>query len=118
MATYMLLIYGNEQEWDAMTPAEEQRLEEAHAAFVAAAGSAVLGSHPLEPGATATTLHGDPAGRPTTTDGPFGEAKEVLGGYYVIEAPDLDRAITLARKLPELALEHCAVEVRPVRGVA
>ena len=117
MAKYMLLIYGNEQEWAAMTAEETQRLDDGHAAFVAAAGSAVLSSHQLEPGATATTLHGDPAGRATPTDGPFLETKEGLGGYYVVEASDLDRALALAQLLPELKMAHCAVEVRPLVDV-
>ncbi|BAL91252.1 hypothetical protein AMIS_60320 [Actinoplanes missouriensis 431] len=118
MAKYMLLIYGNEQEWASMTPEEGERLEAGHAAFAAAIGeAAVLSSHPLEPTATATTLRGDSGGRPTITDGPFLETKEALGGYYVIEASDLDQAIAMAQKLPELTWSHCAVEVRPVRDV-
>jgi hypothetical protein len=115
MAKYMLLIYGNEQQWDAMTPEEDQRLDDGHAAFVAAAGPAVLSGHVLESTDTSTSLHGVAAGRAVPTDGPFLETKEVLGGYYVIEAPDLDRAIALAQRLPELTMPHCAVEVRPIR---
>ncbi|MFF5181626.1 YciI family protein [Micromonospora sp. NPDC000316] len=117
MAKFMLLIYGNEQEWDAMTAEEIQRRDDGHVAFVEAAGSAVLDSHPLELAETATTLHSNPAGRATPTDGPFLETKEALGGYYVVEASDLDQAIAMARRLPELKMPHCAVEVRPVRDV-
>ena len=120
MATYMLLIYGNEQQWDAMTPEESESLEDGHRAFVAAvaaAGSAVLGSHPLEASVAATTLRGGPSGRPAVTDGPFLETAEALGGYYVLEVPDRDAAVALAQRLPELTMAHCAVEVRPVRDV-
>ncbi|MEU4689807.1 YciI family protein [Actinoplanes sp. NPDC023714] len=113
MAKYMLLIYGDEQQWEAMTPEESARLDAGHAAFTAAAGSAVLAGDPLEATGTATTLRGG-----LITDGPFLETKEVLGGYYLVEAGDLDEAIALARKLPELTWAHCAVEVRPVRDVS
>lgn len=118
MARYMLLIYGNEQEWDSMTPEEERRLEDGHGAFVASAGSVVLDVNPLEPTNTATTLRGNSMGTPTTTDGPFLETKEALGGYYVVEAANLDEAIELARRLPELTWSHCSVEIRPIREVS
>jgi hypothetical protein len=62
----------------------------------------------------ATGLRTDPAGRLTTTDGPFLETKEALGGYYVHEASDLDEAIALASRLPEVSGGHSGVEVRPL----
>ncbi|MFB9446426.1 hypothetical protein Dvina_27125 [Dactylosporangium vinaceum] len=108
MAKYLLLIYGDEQRWDAETPAERAEKDAGHRAFNAAAGAAVLGGHELEPSATATTL------RPTATDGPFLETKEALGGFYVLEAPDLDAALALAALLPELKSGHGGVEVRPI----
>src|ERR1700761_8459134 len=71
------------------------------------------GEH-LERAATATTLRSDGAGGVTTTDGPFLETKEALGGFYLIDASDLDEAIKLASMLPEVQESHRGVEVRAV----
>ena len=109
MAKYLILIYGDEQRWDAMSPQEWQKHDAAHAAFADAAGPAILNAGQLQPTSTATSLR---AGVPT--DGPFVETKEVLGGYYLIDAPDLDAAIALAGRLPEVAADHSGVEIRPL----
>jgi hypothetical protein len=108
MTKYLILIYGDEQRWDAETPAERQAKEEGHRAFAAAA--TVLDGHELASSATATTLRGPGM----ITDGPFLEAKEALGGYYLIEAVDLDAAMAVAALLPELSSGHGGVEIRPV----
>jgi hypothetical protein len=115
MAKYLVLIYGDEKEWATMTPAERQRIEAGHRRFVAAADAALLDGHELMAPATATSLRRGPAERPTVTDGPFLETKEVLGGYYLLEAADLDAAIALAGLLPEVAASHSGVEIRPIR---
>jgi hypothetical protein len=115
MAKYLVLIYGDEKVWAELTAAERQKNEQAHGAFHATAGSAVLGGHELQPSTTATSLRAGPNDRPTVTDGPFLEAKEGLGGYYLLEAADLDAAIALAGLLPEVAAGHSGVEIRPVR---
>jgi hypothetical protein len=117
MAKYLILIYGDEREWDAMTPEQVGRHHAAHRAFSEAAGSAMLGGAQLESSSVATSLRMNPAGGYTTTDGPFLETKEALGGYYVIEAPDLDAAVTLAARLPEVAAGHSGVEIRPIVGM-
>ncbi|MFC8538592.1 YciI family protein [Streptomyces sp. NPDC057249] len=114
MAKYLLLIYGNEQIWESMSEQDRKEVGAAHAAFTAAAGDAVLAGHELLPTTTATTLRGSASGRPTPTDGPFPEAKEALGGYYLVEAPDLDAALALAGRLPEVAVGHSGVEIRPI----
>jgi hypothetical protein len=114
MAKYLLLIYGDESIWEAGTAEDRERLEAGHGDFNRAAGDAVLAGHELAPTATATTLRGNPDRRRILTDGPFLEAKEVLGGYYLIEAPDLDSAIKLAERLPEVAASHSGVEIRPI----
>jgi hypothetical protein len=116
MAKYLILIYGDEGQWDEMSSDDERALGEGHRAFVAAAGSAVLDGGQLEASSAATTLRGDASGHPTPTDGPFLETKEVLGGYYLLEVSDLDRALALAGLLPEIRSRHCAVEVRPLVG--
>ncbi|GAB3893479.1 YciI family protein [Kibdelosporangium lantanae] len=110
MAKYLLMIFGDEQAWGPMSEQEREDHEAAHAAFRAAAGDAVLGGHELMRSSTATTLRAGP----TTTDGPFLETKEVLGGYYVIEAPDLDAAIAITGRLPEVSAGHGGVEIRPI----
>jgi len=114
MAKYMLLIYGDAEQWEAMTPEQRRELEAAHAAFAAAAGERIHDGGELEPAPVATTLRAGADGEPVTTDGPFLETKEALGGYYVLEAGDLDEVIKLASMLPELRARHSGVEIRPL----
>lgn len=118
MAKYLLLIYGDEQKWAAMPPEEWAKTDAGHRAFAATAqqmaGVAVLGGHQLEPADVATTLRADGEGRPTTTDGPFLETKEAVGGYYLLEAADLDQVIALTKQLYEVTTGHAGVEIRPV----
>lgn len=114
MAKYLILIYGDAQRWDAMTPGERKEHEAAHADFRAAAGARVIGGHELELAPMATTLRSDGVGGVTTTDGPFLETKEAVGGYYLMEAADLDEVLGLAALLPEVRAAHSGVEVRPV----
>ena len=114
MARYLFLIYGDEQRWAAMSEAEQRALGEGHRAFVAAAGSAILGTHELEPADVATTLRTDETGRVVRMDGPFLETKEAVGGYYLVDLPDLDEATELASLLYEASAGHSGVEIRPV----
>jgi hypothetical protein len=114
MAQYLILIYGDEQQWDERSVQERRRIDEGHAAFAAKAGSAIIAGGELQPTSTATSLRvGSTA--PTVTDGPFLETKEALGGFYLLEAADLDEAIALAEQLPEVAVAHSGVEIRPVQ---
>ena len=114
MARYLILIFGDDEQWEAMTPEQTQAHHRTHADFRAAAGAAVIGGEELVAAATATTLRTDGAGGVVTTDGPFLETKEGLGGYYVLEAGDLDQVIKLASLLPEVHAGHSGVEIRPV----
>lgn len=114
MAKYLILIYGDEQQWNAMSPEEEQRIGDGHRAFGAAAGVGVLAGHQLEATSLATTLRMGSGGHLAITDGPFAETKEVLGGYYLLEAADLDEAIALSSRLHEVTAGHSGVEIRPV----
>ncbi|SNT59619.1 Uncharacterized conserved protein [Asanoa hainanensis] len=114
MAKYMLLIFGDPKQWDAMTPEEWRAHDAAHAAFNAAAGSRVLRGEQLESPPVATTLRAGSDGGLVLTDGPFLETKEGLGGYYLIQADDLDEVTKLAALLPEVRAAHSAVEIRPV----
>ncbi|GAA4605114.1 hypothetical protein BJY16_005256 [Actinoplanes octamycinicus] len=114
MAKYTLLIYGDAAQWDAMTADERAAHDAAHAAFREAAGARVVGGEELVSAPTATTLRGGVAGDLITTDGPFLETKEALGGFYLLEAADLDEVLELAALLPEVRAGHSAVEIRPV----
>ncbi|MGV8966395.1 MAG: YciI family protein [Cellulomonas sp.] len=114
MAKYLVLIYGDEQKWEARTPEEENANHTGHRSFTSTAGPRIVGGEELEASSTATTLRRRSSGDITATDGPFLETKEVLGGYYVLEAEDLDEVIALVRHLPELSTSHGAVEIRPV----
>jgi hypothetical protein len=109
---YMLLIYGDEKAWTSMPEAEIEKVMQAYMDYsneLAAAGI-LRGGSELAPVATATTVRVR-NGKVLTTDGPFAETKEQLGGYYLIDVPNLDEAIKWASKLPA-ALDG-AVEVRP-----
>jgi hypothetical protein len=105
---YLALLVGKERD---LTP--EQRATEmaAYHSFHAKAGSAIRTGDALLPVATTVRIAGGPDA-PTITDGPFVETAEVAGGYYVIEAENLDEALELARYIP--AARSGAVEVRPI----
>jgi hypothetical protein len=120
MTQYLILIYGDESQHAQGTTDDWNQLRQGHFAFGDANEKHILGGNALEPVATATTIRhsvdrADSAdragGEVTITDGPFAETKEALGGYYLIEAADLDEAIAIASKVPA---PYGGVEVRPV----
>jgi len=106
---YMLLIYGNDTEWEQRSDEEKAAIYAEYAAVSESPG--IKGAAELQPGTTATTVRVE-NGDALTTDGPFAESKEVLGGYFLLEADDLDAAIDIASRIP--AARTGAVEVRPV----
>lgn len=114
MAKYLILIYGDEQRWDEMDDEEMRRIDQGHAAFRGAVGSRILASGELESSTTAVTLRAGAGERPMITDGPFLESKEVIGGFYLIEAADREEAIALSSGLAELRQDHTAVQVQPL----
>ena len=110
---YLCLIYGDEKLWEAMSKAEADAEMAEYFEFtdgIRAAGQYVAGEA-LQPVATATTVRVRD-GKVTTTDGPFAETKEQLGGFYLIEARDLNEAIQVAAKIPSVRIG--SVEVRPI----
>lgn len=111
---YALLIYENE---DAYGPGKDnavfREIVAKHMTFSKALGAARVGGAGLKGSGNATTVRLS-AGNRTVHDGPFAEGKEQLGGFYLVEAPDLDAAIAIARKLP--LLDPGAIEIRPVLG--
>jgi hypothetical protein len=106
---YAFLIYGDEKVWEARDEQDRQATTEAHAKYAQLLQSrgAMLGGKELTPSSAATTVRNQ--GDVGVTDGPFAEAAEQLGGFYLVEAKDLDEAIELAKQLPEPI-----VEVRPI----
>jgi hypothetical protein len=110
---YLLTIYNDESSYADATPEQIQQVMAAYEAFgreVSAAG-AMLGGEGLSPSSTATTVQVR-AGETLTSDGPFADTREQLGGYYLLECRDLDEAIGWAAKIPG-ALDG-TIEVRPV----
>ena len=110
---YLLMIYANEAEYAKIDPATLQKVYEEYGAFtqgIVKSGNFKAGDR-LQPTTTATTVRVRD-GKTLTTDGPFAETREQLGGYYVIEAADLDAAIGWAARCPGAA--DGAIEVRPI----
>ncbi|HZZ36129.1 MAG TPA: YciI family protein [Caulobacteraceae bacterium] len=109
---YMLMTYVQEDGWGRLTKAEQEQGMAAYMAYTEALSKAgvLKDSGRLGPSASATTVRlAD--GKPQVLDGPYADSKEQFGGYFVIEAPDLDAAIAWAARCP--AAGHGAVEVRP-----
>ena len=109
MSQYMILIYEDEASYATATPQVMGEIMEAHnqfAAGVESLGAKLLGGEALQNTSTATTVRGS-----DVTDGPFVETKEALGGYYLIDAPDLDTALAVGKLCPA---RFGGVEVRPI----
>jgi hypothetical protein len=110
---YLCLIYESEKNWENVSPADGEAIMNEYFAFTADIqknGKYVAGEA-LQPTQTATTVRVR-NGKVSTTDGPFAETKEQLGGFYMIEAKDLNDAIQVAAKIP--AARSGSIEVRPV----
>jgi hypothetical protein len=111
MSQFLILIYDDETRWANVTEDESARIMAGHEKFGTENEKAIVAGNALQGTSTATTLRPDGAGGFTVTDGPFAETKEALGGYYLVEAADLDEAIALAKQVP--VLSGC-LEVRPI----
>lgn len=109
---YMLMFVGSEDDWERFDPKQRARAMEAIGKWWEehATAGRIVGGEELKPTKTATTVRRGADGRIAVTDGPFLETKETLGGYAIIDVPDLDAAIELAKGWP--ALE--TVEIRPI----
>ena len=107
---YMLLIYGDENAW---TREEREACygESVQLAHDIKASGQYLGASPLQGVATATSVRVRD-GKRFVTDGPFAETREQLGGYYLVDAPDLDAAIGIAGRIPGVKIG--TVEIRPI----
>ena len=110
---YLLLIYENEAIAADMSPEQKGTFFNEYMEFtksIRASGNFKAGDA-LQPVAKATTVRVRD-GKSLTTDGPFAETREQLGGYYLVEAADLDEAIKLAARIP--SVKHGSIEIRPV----
>jgi hypothetical protein len=110
---YLCLIYEDEKAWQKMPPAEAEKILGEYHAYTESIGRSghLVGGNALQPTHTATTVRVR-QGKVGTTDGPFAETKEQLGGYYLLKARDLNEAIQLAARIPGARLG--SIEVRPV----
>ena len=110
---YLLLIYGREADFDGLSQAEQGKVFGEYMAFTESIQKSgnYVGGEALHPVATATTVRVKD-GKKVTTDGPFAETREQLGGYYLVEARDLDAAIEMAARIP--GARDGSIEVRPV----
>ncbi len=109
MTQYMILIYENEAAYESSSPELWASMLDAHNAFAKAVGdlgATILGGDALQPTSTATSVRGG-----EVTDGPFVETKEALGGFYLVEARDLDQALQIAKLCPA---PNGGVELRPI----
>ncbi len=111
MAQYMVLIYEDESGYAKGGQQVYDQAMKEHNEFAAKHGNTIKGGSALQPTASATSIRKDASASPAITDGPFAETKEALGGYYLIEAANLDDAIAIASDCPAL---FGGVEVRPV----
>jgi hypothetical protein len=113
---YMLLIYSSDQAGAALPPAQMQAVMAQYRTFTESiqASGHMVGGDRLEWASTATTVRVRD-GKTLTTDGPFAETKEQLGGYYIVEAKDIDEAIGIAARIP--GASYGSVEVRPIASM-
>ena len=111
MSKYLVLIFQDET---VARQAEGESISASYQEFMQRRNGSLLSGAALQPPSTATSIRRDGAGGFSVTDGPFAESKETLGGYYLIEAGDLDEALEIAKEVPA----GIGVEVRPVRMVS
>jgi hypothetical protein len=111
MTQYLVLIYGEEKVYAEGGQGLFDEVMKGHNDFGNTYADKVLGGNALQSVETATSIRKDGNGAVTVTDGPFVETKEALGGYYLIEAADLDEAIAMASAIPS---PGGGLEVRPV----
>ncbi len=114
---YLLLLYAQEEGWKNLSEAEQTQAMLAYRAYTEALknAGAYVGSNRLQPISSATTVR-TTDGKNQILNGPYPDTKEQLGGYFLIEAPDLDSALSWAARCP--GSSHGVVEVRPIWAMA
>ncbi|MBO2449532.1 hypothetical protein J4573_20695 [Actinomadura barringtoniae] len=112
---FLLIMHMNPAIWDALTEAERQEVMSGHGAFIETikrSGEMISTAALADPAESAVV--GTRGGVPAVTDGPYLEAKEFLGGYYLVECESRDRALELAGLIPDSRVEGLGIEVRQV----
>lgn len=110
---YMLTLYSEEAGWNRMTETQQQQAVASYMAYTEALknAGALVASNRLQPSSSATTVR-ITDGKSQVLDGPYSDSKEQIGGYFLIDVPDLDAALTWAARCPGAA--HGVIEVRPI----
>jgi len=112
---FLLVLHNNPAVLEALGQDEQQRLMDGHAAFIEAtqtSGELVVTQALADPSQSAVVRVRN--GVPVISDGPYLEAKEFLGGYYLVDVVDRDRALELAGQIPDASIDQLGVEVRPI----
>jgi hypothetical protein len=112
---FLLIMHMNPAVWDALTEEERTAVGEGHGAFIDTimeSGEMIMTQALADPSQSAVVRVRD--GQPVVTDGPYLEAKEHLGGFYLIDCESGERAVELAAMIPDAKVEGMGVEVRPV----
>ncbi|WP_344576235.1 YciI family protein [Nonomuraea roseoviolacea] len=112
---FLLIMHGNPLVWDALTAEERDEVMSGHGAFMETVRKSgeMIGTVALADPAQSAVVRVR-SGVPAVTDGPYLEAKEYLGGYYLVECDSRERALELAALIPDAGVEGLGVEVRPV----
>jgi hypothetical protein len=108
---YLLMIYEGEKRYQDLPKKDLDAMLADYRAFGQEFSKQIVGGNALQPTSAATTVRVR-EGKRLTTDGPFAETKEQLGGYYLVNARDLDEALTIAAKIP--GARYGSIEVRPI----
>jgi hypothetical protein len=112
---FLLVLHNNPAVLEALGQDEQQKLMDGHAAFIETtqkSGELVVTQALADPSQSAVVRVRN--GVPVVTDGPYLEAKEFLGGYYLVDVADRERALELAGQIPDAGIDRLGVEVRPV----
>ena len=110
---YLLMFYGDESQMNQVAPDDASKMTQAHGAYAEALvkAGAMQGGQRLRPTSDATSVRVR-GGKTEVLNGPYAETREQLGGYYMIDVPDLDAALTWAARCPSSS--HGTIEVRPI----
>ena len=114
MSQYLILIYGEEKVYAEGGQTLMEEVHKGHNDFGNEHGQSIDGGNALQGTDTATSIRRTADGGQVVTDGPFVETKEALGGYYLVNAKDLDEAIAMAKKIPT---PGGGVEIRPIQAM-
>jgi hypothetical protein len=112
---FLLVLHNNPAVLEALGPDDQKKLMDGHGAFIEAtqkSGELVVTQALADPSQSAVVRVRN--GVPVVSDGPYLEAKEFLGGYYLIDVADRERALELAAQIPDASIEGLGVEVRPI----